>query len=379
MGIKGLPGLIEKLSGNDAVYFKNISEFKNQSIAVDVSMIIYQSAYALRAQGTDMKNSNGEITSHLHGLFYKTLNFLKHGITPIYVFDGKAPNSKNSTIQKRKQTRILAEEKLKTLKVGDNDYLKNYMESFKPTRFMYDSSKKLLDLMGIPYIIAPGEADVICAWLTCRKNEKGEYYANGVCSEDSDMLAHGSRYLLKNMIKAKSDNLEVKVFDLHKILVKLNFTINQFQDMCVLLGCDSCDQVVGPKQAYNLISKHGTLEEVCNNLIQKEKYTNLDTNCLIEARNYFKNAVKKIDKNKCFVLTDSNIKLSLDDSEGIINFMCKENNFEVQRIKTGLIRLNTYYADLKVTNENKNIVIMTSDSSTDSPPVKKTKYKLLKS
>ncbi|RYX78215.1 hypothetical protein EON71_01265, partial [bacterium] len=281
-----------------------------------------------------MKNKQGEITSHLHGLFYKILNFLKHEITPIFVFDGKAPQIKGKTLKKRRDMREQATINLKDLKEGDDEYLKNFKESFKPTRYMFESSKKLLELMGIPYIVAPGEADVVCAWLTCRKDSSGHNFVKGICSEDSDMLAHGGIFLFKNMLKSQSEKEKIKVYDLHKALVKLNLTMNQFRDMCVLLGCDNFDPVLGPQTAYKHIQKYGTLEAVAEDLVLKTKYEKLNVECLIEARDYFKSSLKNLDKDKTFILTDDNVKLSKFMHDELLNFMCEMNNFDKTRIIT---------------------------------------------
>lgn len=374
MGIKGLPNLIKDIAGSAAIRSYRFSEFKNWTVSIDASLIIYQTVIALRSTGRDIKNNKGELTSHLHGLFYKILIFLQNGMIPIFVFDGKAPDIKNKTTEKRRSRKAQAEKNLQELSDSEGEeYIKNFKQSFRPTKENIIEAQTLLDLMGIPYIIAPGEADIVCAWLAARYDANGKRYVKGVCSDDSDMLALGAPYLFKDMLRFMSKNKPVKVISLNKALVKMNLTMDQFVDLCVLLGTDYCDSIkgVGPKGAYKLISKYGTLEKVLKILHKKRKIDddikNIDTpdneneieievksneQCMIDAKKYFKNALKEIDESDNFILTDDQLKLRKFQYEELMDFMCVKHNFDVIRIQTGIERLKEYYKKMNVTREN---------------------------
>lgn len=58
-----------------------------------------------------------------------------------------------------------------------------------------------------------------------------------------------------------------------KVLKGLNMTHEQFVDLCILLGCDYCDNIkgIGPKKAIEYIRKYGSLEQVLKN-IDTNKY-----------------------------------------------------------------------------------------------------------
>ena len=43
----------------------------------------------IRSNNKLLTNKKGEVTSHISGIFYKTINYLSLGIEPINVFDGK--------------------------------------------------------------------------------------------------------------------------------------------------------------------------------------------------------------------------------------------------------------------------------------------------
>ena len=67
----------------------SLTEFNNKIVAIDAYNVLYQFLSIIRQpDGTPLKSSSGKITSHLSGLFYRTINLMNVGIKPIYVFDG---------------------------------------------------------------------------------------------------------------------------------------------------------------------------------------------------------------------------------------------------------------------------------------------------
>ena len=366
MGIRGLPTLIRAIAGNSAIQTYNFSKLSGMKISVDASLIIHQTVIAIRNSGKDMMNSRGELTSHLHGLYYKILIFLQNEMIPIFVFDGAAPSIKSKTIKKRLERRNQAESKLTDLSNSEGEeYIKNFKQTFKPTKENITEAKILLDLMGIPYIVAPGEADVICSWLAARHDSNKKAYVNGVCSDDSDMLALGTPYLFKDMLRFMSMNKPVKVISLNKTLVKMNLTMEQFVNLCSLLGTDYCDNIkgIGPKNAYKLVSKYGTVEKVLHFIHKKEtiETDSADSDesdeknneqCIIEARDYFLTALKEIDNSDKFILTDDQLKLRKFQEEELLDFMCVKHGFDVVRIKNGIERLKKYHKNMNVTRKN---------------------------
>ena len=75
-------------------------------------MAIYQFRVAVRTAGAggapaaQLTNEAGEVTSHLQGLWYRTLKFVESGIKPVYVFDGKPPALKGGELAKRKDAKV---------------------------------------------------------------------------------------------------------------------------------------------------------------------------------------------------------------------------------------------------------------------------------
>ena len=64
--------------------------------------MLYQFLSIIRQpDGTPLTGPSGEVTSHLSGLFYRSIEMLEKGIKPIYVFDGVPSSLKQRTIEAR--------------------------------------------------------------------------------------------------------------------------------------------------------------------------------------------------------------------------------------------------------------------------------------
>ncbi len=177
----------------------------------------------------------------------------------------------------------------------------------------------------------------------------------GICSDDSDMLPLGGLYLFKDMLRFMSKGKSIDAYSLNKSLVRMNLTLEQFQDLCVLLGCDYCDNIkgIGPKTAYKLISQYDTLENVLDFLSKKKQYAGkIDKDCLITARNYFRTAVTDIDNDDNFVLTDDNFKLRKLQEDELLDFLCVKHNFDTDKVQAGINRLKKCHQKMGVTRPN---------------------------
>jgi flap endonuclease-1 len=118
-------------------------------------MCIYQFLIAVRQEdGGSLTNENGETTSHLMGMFYRTIRLMSNGIKPVYVFDGKPPELKGHELSKRAERRADAQESLeKATDAGDAENVEKFTRRLvKVTKEHSNECKKLLELMGVPCI-----------------------------------------------------------------------------------------------------------------------------------------------------------------------------------------------------------------------------------
>src|SRR3989338_4978557 len=107
----------------DIVSRENISldSLNGKILGFDSYNIIYQFLSSIRgADGTPLMDSHGNVTSHLTGLFYRTISLVERGIRPVFVFDGKPSELKAATLKKRHEIRTDAIERHEqALKEGD--------------------------------------------------------------------------------------------------------------------------------------------------------------------------------------------------------------------------------------------------------------------
>lgn len=264
MGIKSLNQVISD-NAPGAIKQLDIKAFFGRKVAIDASMSLYQFLIAVRQQdGQQLQSDTGQTTSHLMGMFYRTLRIVDSGIKPLYVFDGAPPKLKSGELAKRiarnAQATVDAAEARETGTTEDVD--KFSRRTVRVTREHNEEAKLLLKLMGIPYVEAPCEAEACCARLA----RAGKVYA--AASEDMDTLCFDAPVLLRHLTFSEARKEPINEIILAKALEGLQMTMPQFIDMCILLGCDYCDPIrgIGPKKALELVREHGTIEKIVDAL-----------------------------------------------------------------------------------------------------------------
>lgn len=328
MGIHNLAKLIADHAPN-AMKECEMKSYFGRKIAIDASMCIYQFLIAVRADGAQLANEDGEVTSHLVGLFYRTIRMVDNGIKPVYVFDGKPPELKSGELVKRKERREEAEKELEKAKeAGDAESMQKFERRLvRATPQHNEECKELLKLMGIPYVNAPGEAEAQCVALV----NGGKVY--GVGTEDMDALTFGTKVLLRHLTASEAKKLPVQEYSFNKVLDGLGLSHEQFIDLCILMGCDYCGTIrgIGPKRAIELIQKHKNIETVLENIDQK-KYTPPEDWLFKEARELFKSP-------DVTPAEEVELKWTDPDEEGVVEFMCKRFGFNEDRIRNGCQKL----------------------------------------
>ncbi|KAG8744737.1 Elongation of fatty acids protein 2 [Ceratobasidium sp. 414] len=157
------------------------------------------------------------------GFFYRTIRMVEHGIKPAYVFDGKPPDLKSGVLSKRFEGRQKAKE--------DGEEAKEV-----------------------------GQSDLF---------ESLQVYAAG--SEDMDTLTFNAPVLYRHLTFSEAKKAPISEIVLEKALDGLGMNMEQFTELCILLGCDYLEPIrgVGPKNAFKLMQEHGSLKEVMKVLYAK--------------------------------------------------------------------------------------------------------------
>jgi flap endonuclease-1 len=234
MGIKGLAQLLET-NAPSCIVKHEMNALFGRKVAIDASMSLYQFMVAVRTAGNAsdrggmaapaamLMNEDGEVTSHLQGLFYRTIRMMENGVKPCYVFDGTPPKMKADELAKRSERRGEAQEKLEKAteeaNVAEIDKANKRLVKVSPEHNA--EAKKLLTLMGVPVVQAAGEAEAQCAALA----KAGKVYATA--TEDMDALTFGSPVLLRHMTFSAARKLPIAEFQLDKALSELGITMDQ--------------------------------------------------------------------------------------------------------------------------------------------------------
>ncbi|KAG6532278.1 hypothetical protein ZIOFF_006118 [Zingiber officinale] len=181
------------------------------------------------------------------GMFNRTIRLLEAGIEPVYVFDGQPPELKKQELAKRLVFIVLylkrkdaTNDLNTTIETGDLEGIEKYSKrTVKVTKQHNEDCKRLLRLMGVPTIEAPCEAEAQCAAL-CKSDK---VFADA--SENMDTLTFGVPRFLHHLMDPSSKKISVMEFDVSKVLEELRLTMDQFIDLCILSGCDYCDNIKG--------------------------------------------------------------------------------------------------------------------------------------
>jgi len=330
MGILGLSKLIADVAPA-AIKENEIKNYFGRKVAIDASMSLYQFLIAVRQEGgAQLTTEDGSTTSHLMGMFYRTIRMVDNGIKPVYVFDGKPPTMKAGELEKRKEKRDEAQAALEKAKEEGNmeEVDKQNRRLVKVTTEHTSDVKILLKHMGIPYVEAPCEAEAQCAELV----KGGKVYAAG--TEDMDALTFGTTVLLRHLTFSEARKMPIKEFHLNNVLEGFEFSQEEFVDLCILLGCDYVDKIkgIGPKKAIELVKKHKNIETILNN-IDKTKYPPPENWLYTEARRLFT-------APDVTPASEIDLKWEKPDEDGLVAYMCGEKGFSEDRIRNGCKKLD---------------------------------------
>ncbi|MEM2707900.1 MAG: flap structure-specific endonuclease, partial [Candidatus Pacearchaeota archaeon] len=183
----------------------SLDSLNGKIIVIDAFNALYQFLANIRQpDGTPLMDRKGNITSHLSGLYYRTLNLLMKGIKPVFVFDGKSPEEKYAEKEKREKMKEEARKKyLEAIEKEELEEAAKYAkQTIKLTKDMVDESKELIEAIGLSYIQAPSEGEAQAAYMV--KVDKNIY---AIASQDYDSLLFGAPRIVRNLTLAKKRKL----------------------------------------------------------------------------------------------------------------------------------------------------------------------------
>jgi len=304
----------------------SLKALKGRSFAIDASIEIHQFLALVRKRdGSLFTDSQGRITSHLIGLLTRTSRLIADfAMKPVFVFDGKPNPLKRRTLETRTEARKKAEVEYVEA-VSKKDYAKAWSKAVmtgRVTGSVLDDSKRLLTLMGIPWLEALEDAEAQASYMAAR----GDVWAVG--SKDYDCLLYGAPILARYLTltgrewlpaQQRSRPLIPELIKLSENLALLGITHEQLVDLAILVGTDFNQGVkgIGPKKALKLVHDYGSIELMPEKIRSKLRDLNSVRQVFLKPR----------------VLEKYLLKRSPPDREGLIKFLSEERGFNKERVE----------------------------------------------
>jgi len=313
----------------------SISDLKDKILAVDAMNMLYQFLTTIRsADGSALLDSHGNVTSHLIGLFNRVTSLMEQGLKLIFVFDGKAPEIKRKTWEKRSAIKKEAAFKLKEAEeAGNTEEMKKFASRTSVlSKEMIIEAKELISHLGLPIVQAPSEGEAQAAYMT----KKGDAYA--VISQDYDNLIFKAPLLVRNLsIAGKRKragkfafvNVKPEIISLKEVLAELQLTFDQLVVVAILVGTDYNPggiKGIGPKKALALVRETPT-DEVFEKVEWSKHYPELDW------KEIFSTIVNMP------VTDDYQLKWKKIQENELIEFLVKKHDFNEERVLAKLEKL----------------------------------------
>lgn len=244
----------------------SIQALHNKTFTVDAHNILYQFLSTIRQRdGTYLTDSNGNVTSHLVGLFNRITTLMEDHMQFIFCFDGEIPDLKAQELDERKQRKQEAKKKYEEAKQeGDEQKMRKFAKQHsKLTPDMIDEAKKLIDALGQVWLQAPSEGEAQASHIVANND------AYAVISQDADCFLFGAPRLVKNLTitgkrklpgKQAYTTIKPELLTLADTLNELGIDQEQLIALAMLVGTDFNPKGIhgiGPKTAIKLVTKHG--------------------------------------------------------------------------------------------------------------------------
>ena len=305
-----------------------IESLSGKVIAIDSFNMIFQFLSTIRGRdGSLLKDSGGNVTSHLVGLFSRTAHLMLAGVKPVFVFDGKAPLLKQKEQLRRLSLKKEAEKEYAlAAEKGDVEGMRKFAaRSIYVDERMIVNAKKLISLLGLPVVQAPSEGEAQAAHIV----KQGNAWAVG--SQDYDSLVHGAFCLIQNLsIAGKRKHpktlayklVSPELIELKKNLERLGISQKQLISLAMLVGTDYNPggiKGIGPQKALKMVREFKKPDD----LFAEVKWSE---HCDVAWQDIFWLF------EKMPVTDDYDIEFSKIDPDTLTKFLVDEHDFGSERV-----------------------------------------------
>ena len=227
MGIRCLNKFLQDNCTTKSIDKIHLETLRGKTVVVDTSIYMYK----FICENALLENMY---------LFISVMK--KYEITPIFIFDGKAPAEKQELLKQRQVKKKEAENKYNVLKTSidnavddahkkDIEYEMHFLKK-QFTRLRDDdikNVKELMDAYAVQYYVAQREADELCAYFT----KSGKAWA--CFTDDMDMFIYDCPYVIRNLSLM---NHTAFMYDKASILKEIKINQKLFREIMILSGTD---------------------------------------------------------------------------------------------------------------------------------------------
>ncbi len=325
MGVNLTPIILKQTTSLEAL--------RGRSFAVDAFNVLHQFLALIRTRdGRPLTDQEGRVTSHLVGLAFRTTKLIAdYQMRLVFVFDGKPPPLKQGEVEKRRALKRKAEaEYAEAIEAGDTaTAFSKAVQTGRLDSEMIGDAKRLLDLLGVPWVQAPSEGEAQAAYMATR----GDVWA--ASSRDYDSLLFGAPRLVRYLTiqgqewlpsRGRARRLEPEIIELGALLSHHGITREQLVDLAMLIGTDFNAGVkgIGPKTALRLLREHGRLERMPEE-VRSRLQPSLD-----EVRRIYL---------KPDVTDDFHVEAGPLREGELLSFLCDERGFSRERVEAVVDRM----------------------------------------
>lgn len=196
----------------------------------------------------------------------------------------------------------------------------------------FENTKKLFDILQVPYYTAPIEAEKMCAGLCVMG------FVDAVLSEDSDVLAYGAPLFLSK-IDTKADTCTRIIYN--EVLTQSTLTSESFLDFCIMCGTDYNPNIykVGPHTAFKYLLEYKNIEGIRDAKLPKVDITVLKHNRVRELFTFQENYNEIIEPRGIPYCGRPN-------SDELVNFLSNLSlPVDIERIKSDFTREIVFESD----------------------------------
>ncbi len=316
----------------------SLDALNGKMLGFDSYNVIYQFLSSIRGEdGTPLKDSHGNVTSHLAGLFYRTISLVEKGVRPVFVFDGKPSALKSETIKKRNKIRTDAQQKHEKAVAEGNleDARKFGSRALRLDERMVSDAKQLVSLMGFSAVQAPSEGEAQIVHMA----KQGKL--DGCVSQDYDALLFGAPVLYRNIgvsgkrkIPGKNiyADVEPEKILLEKVLSENGITHQKLIWIGMLIGTDFNEKFpkIGVQTALKLVKKHDSFGKIIAETKYSPEFDWREIESLFTAPD---------------ITNDYPVSFSAPQNDALFEFLCAKHDFSAERVGKSIERLSERFKE----------------------------------